>query len=859
MAKKVISFSDILKRQTCLNSSSESIDSKLRLNQLDTKLESWDGKEITPSISSSMYSFLNSLKTISNASSYYEGALSLINRFTEINESTQNKLTNTFVKEILPYMRDPLYAAEAVNRYEGITDDNKEKIIEAANSYVVADRVINNYKALNKRFKINENHIVDPNRFAESICEKVDTYDIESYQKMNICIEETMYILNKNKVPYVESKVIDTIGRYFMLIESFISDEDIKGYRKVLEENNFISENDICKYITQDSIDYEYSKIESYISEFLSYREKSFEKLSDIVAKICSTCDVEDLCYNFSNVVTLIWDFYKYDSVDISDVELNELIKIITDCLTARQFESSDYGAIIGSIEKGKESIIVAYNTRLDYREKVFDFKDKLKVLQNNLDTVKNSSYSKSNLNIIEQMYSESSEDMILFNEFKLFKHHNLLNATWNFSKWLKIKNKNMNDKLKKKGKSIIKKVKDILFPENADIYSTFNECDRFDACVCQYEYVDEQDLGIINDYFDTLCREYNQILAIEGKNDIKAFYIVNPYVVEVHLGCTKKVQLTEEEHNLALSTWSEAEDIYLEIFCKHEMIYSVLEDITLDNIFNLVENKQYTSAEFEIVKEALSMLGIEKPTMTTLAESVNMPVEETWKPEEGYDMISVAEAYQILQAVAEKAKPIDIDKIKDPDIDSEVVKDGKKVNPFKGINLNSLKLYLYGLKKKASNASQKEKEISRNVDNSFRRLIKSMKNSLISDRREAIIKGSVIPSFSRCIKIAVALAGLGLIFHNPAVPVIAAIGGFAMSKQLTKKERILLLDEIDTELEVLDKEIANAESKNQMKKYRALLKYKKDLQRQYQRIRYNVRIGKDLLPNSATGVRDSE
>ena len=42
------------------------------------------------------------------------------------------------------------------------------------------------------------------------------------------------------------------------------------------------------------------------------------------------------------------------------------------------------------------------------------------------------------------------------------------------------------------------------------------------------------------------------------------------------------------------------------------------------------------------------------------------------------------------------------------------------------------------------------------------------------------------------------------------------------------------------------------------MKKYRALLKYKKDLQRQYQRIRYNIRVGKDILPGSASGIKNS-
>ena len=153
---------------------------------------------------------------------------------------------------------------------------------------------------------------------------------------------------------------------------------------------------------------------------------------------------------------------------------------------------------------------------------------------------------------------------------------------------------------------------------------------------------------------------------------------------------------------------------------------------------------------------------------------------------------------------------------------------------------------------------SQKEKELSRNVDVVAKQLVKSFKDAMISDRREAIIKGSVIPSFSKCIKIAIALAGIGH-FVGFGAAIITAIGGFAISKRLTQKERTLLLDEIDTELEVVDKEISIAESNNQMKKYRALLKYKKDLQRQYQRIRYNIRVGKDILPGSTVGLKNND
>ena len=70
--------------------------------------------------------------------------------------------------------------------------------------------------------------------------------------------------------------------------------------------------------------------------------------------------------------------------------------------------------------------------------------------------------------------------------------------------------------------------------------------------------------------------------------------------------------------------------------------------------------------------------------------------------------------------------------------------------------------------------------------------------------------------------KLSIPLAILGKI--NPAAAVITTIGGLAMSKRLTNKERALLLDDIEVEIEVLDKEISMAESKNQMKKLRALI-----------------------------------
>ena len=175
--------------------------------------------------------------------------------------------------------------------------------------------------------------------------------------------------------------------------------------------------------------------------------------------------------------------------------------------------------------------------------------------------------------------------------------------------------------------------------------------------------------------------------------------------------------------------------------------------------------------------------------------------------------------------------------------------KDGKRKTR---LNLNDIKLGVKGLATQFKTMTTKAKEIARNLDNAARAFYKAANNMMTNNRREAIIKGSLIPSFSRCLVAGITLAGIATV--NLPLAIITAMGGIACSAHLNKKERLLLLDEIETELEVVDKELNIADSNNNMKKYRALLRYKKELQRQYQRIKYNIRIGKDII-SSDVGV----
>ena len=110
-----------------------------------------------------------------------------------------------------------------------------------------------------------------------------------------------------------------------------------------------------------------------------------------------------------------------------------------------------------------------------------------------------------------------------------------------------------------------------------------------------------------------------------------------------------------------------------------------------------------------------------------------------------------------------------------------------------------------------------------------------------MNENREAVIKGRILPSASKCIKIACVLGATWVV--NPAVAVIAAVGGFAMSQKLKAKERKLVLDDIEIELKMVERYIKQAEDKDDLKKVRQLEIIQRSLQRQKQRLKYKMHV----------------
>lgn len=152
----------------------------------------------------------------------------------------------------------------------------------------------------------------------------------------------------------------------------------------------------------------------------------------------------------------------------------------------------------------------------------------------------------------------------------------------------------------------------------------------------------------------------------------------------------------------------------------------------------------------------------------------------------------------------------------------------------------NSLKLAGEKLKKGIQKASDADKTISKNIDSAMSSFTRSAERAMTNDRRDAIIRGSVIPSASKIIKGAI-MAGATTLVLGPAVAVIGVLGYLGMSKKFNDKQRKALIDEIEIELKMCQKYIDLAESKNDLKALKKLYTIQRELEKQRAKIKFKI------------------
>ena len=344
MPKTLIKFGNFAKRSASKNAKSitgvnecNSIEKNYR-NITSKIANSNDINGIMNTIKYSTNKILESLADSNTANKYKFYPLSILEKVKELDSSFASSIVERYCTTILPYVSDINTIIESIDDYN-IGDKYRDRILQEACMYNACDRIVANHDTISKRFNIED--VLVKNKYnlkpaIESACSMIDTYNRDSYQKMNICLEEVFYVLEKNAIKYNKSDIVNSIVEYFLLSSPTLSEKNYNGYKKCINESVFLNEEEAANvkfiYGNRDSVDS--SNIKAYINSYYTAPEKTPEGFVSTVND-CISSDVLDLTYNFCSIMNFILAIYKSDNL-ISDTDLEIAMESIEARISSR-------------------------------------------------------------------------------------------------------------------------------------------------------------------------------------------------------------------------------------------------------------------------------------------------------------------------------------------------------------------------------------------------------------------------------------------------------------------------------------------------------------------------------------------
>lgn len=685
---------------------------------------------------------------------------------------------------------DSIAAINKTLSSKGIDNSENKKVAEECFNLMIdeakkakeCDRIIENYAKISKRFNIDKiiSEIAYPNDIypaVVSIARCIDTYDIPFKNKYSHALEASFYALNKNNMNYPSDKIIEAVTDYF-IFSSVITEENISDIKSVKDISVVFEQKDF------DSVSYLYNEQDN--------NPECNMQVSDLVEAYCSPLNESDI---------------------INDAK-------------------KDFKSKKKEVKKAGRDLAKAYkkgnpDERLDRKtqKEINDFRKECAKdpdNRNNITRLKglvNSVFTKSPYQIVFE----------LPNLFALIRGSFIIAATAiNPILGLLTFITNQIVKLTLTRKQTEK----IVNAYKAEIDSVKAKLDKTK---------DNETKDNLQKYLDELNKDYKKIKEYE--NDL--------YSEDENYDRDTSTEYNgEEDDDFDFDDW---DDFDLEeaasIIYISDIMESISEGLIDDNVEGIIFKNLY-----KLDNDAIDSLTDFSITVPVILEKDKL-------------CESLIDYREQLRSSANKVQDyIRIDCLND---NITKLKENSNIyatsNNLSGIrcylaclnemvNMNSseeyimemnfsntLKLAVDRLKKTAIKLKDKDKQISNSIDVAVNNVSKGLETALMNDNREAVIKGRILPSASKCIKIACTLGVAWAI--NPAIAVIGAIGAFACSKKLKAKERQLIMDDIDIELKMCERYIKQAEEDGDLKKVRQLELMQRNLLRQQQRIRYKVHV----------------
>ena len=710
-----------------------------------------------------------------------------------------------------------------------IGDVNRDRLIESLNTYKSIDRIIDNHKKISKRFAVEsvQDMTKSDKRKCYSLCEMVDTYDLSPFVKINIALEEMKYICYIGGVSINESAMVEYITNYFLLRESN-TEEDINNYIRAIRESKVLSKN-----------------ADSNIKYLMDKNSNSAELLSEYYIPKTWKDQVNDWKIspdkNINSLVKLCRENFN------NSVALTSILSTLNEYVTINQL---DYN--LGSVFNNSDKMVTEASSAINIIHILENAKaENAEALIENLRII-----WMENMNDIQYADQDrsSSDDITTFStdDIDKFTMHNLIADTQSTADFLD----KMDSTMRRNNLNrCMKSIDDTKFHENTGSIADYvDENDHIMLRLRTYNIDENAKLEDVARFMESTMKCINN--SMYGRK-VKAFYqFRNESTIDVYLRSKYNVILTLTEESIRSFPNSIKGDLVRVFEAAEEADENGLPNPEMIKKLAAQNHNDLDGNAAEVTPEAVSLLcdiigPLEEDSNIMknygiACEAANNPksnkIKNIIRNHVSYDIESAEYIRPSARFEALGVYTGEINPAKSAIFAEAVAKNGK--------SLNTIKLAWQAFKKDAKHLSSKEQEMCRDMDAGFNNFVRSLQSLYKTDHREAIIKGQVCPSLSKMLKIAIVLSGVGLATASPFIPALVLVCGFLANKHCSDSERHKMIDEIDIELRVVNREIERAEGSGSTKKYRQLLTIQRNLLRERQKLYFKLAFkGKKVNP----------
>lgn len=773
-----------------------------------------------------------------------EESINVLNEYKKIHGSSGTNVLESSIKELL-------YKIQDIGKCSVYLENNTslDSLIETSDNLFFIDRLQYNYKFLNENKKIDNLYSIYrnfPEEFIIEFCKYVDSFDLSSnIEKLNIALETAEYL---NEIYKLNIDAIEEASNYFVYNVNSCSESD---FYLVLESNKFLkkkfnnTKNKVSKFTK--------TKTKEALEGLKKCSEKDRPTINRLLQKIYSD-DPENIIEELPNILKWIRVFGVI-AVASNLPFVFAVPVVLADAIIGHEVKKKHIKKSINAYENNIEKSKELMKSTKDDKEKEA-LKKSIEKLEKGLDMLKDyedSLYSEKyndekNGNDLDFGdddfdFEDFDEATIIMNsltpeEYMESRHLQLarlsLMTIAQLNRLLNARFRNISGAFTVFSKEDIEIFSSL---NSEELYRYINKCTStvettialiISSRLPELDYLDEELFTLLKSLQNNLPEDYR--LSFEGTHRDDTF--------KLKLIDTVKVYPYEDNEE----DYYEARDTYCIINAMEECVKSILNSNLQSSVLNklneystndLLRIQEFNSIipliDTEVLKESYEEIYNKYVSENTIegfksTEKVNIALrslEKNSKISEGIELLDCKTILYELCAINNY-----IDDIKDNTINESFI--------------SGLKIAKEKIARTAKKLSDKDKLISNKLDNMVDKLIDQGQKAMTSKNREAVIKGSILPSLSSMLKLILGSGIVGLI--DPFLGGVTMVVGLGLSKYGTAKERQFILDEIDIQLKMVEKKMQLAEQNNDMDAMEELLKTEKKLQRERQRIYYKLR-----------------